>query len=115
MIRVSPRDFKTCNVTAPIDQWSSGNDQVRLPRTGHFYFVSCLDGKCEGKAKVSVEVYENGHEDDGNKPTPSTPSDDTDVHGPVVAPAPHHSSGVTAEASVVELVLGLVMVLISFV
>ncbi|CAM8890330.1 unnamed protein product [Rhodiola kirilowii] len=109
VLRVSPHNYKSCNLTAPVHKWTSGNDTVRLHRAGHQYFISSVDGQCKSKAEIVVQVFDT---DSPVTPTPAMPSpspalSSPPTHSPQVpspetsapAPAPKSSAAVTVKAS----------------
>uniref|UniRef100_A0A7N0ZV79 Phytocyanin domain-containing protein n=1 Tax=Kalanchoe fedtschenkoi TaxID=63787 RepID=A0A7N0ZV79_KALFE len=96
VIQVSQQEYKSCKVTAPVKKWSSGDDSVSLDTAGYFYFISSVDGHCQGRARFDVKVYANDKEA-GHDQAPSTPP----AGAPVVpAPGPKPSAaGVSVKAS----------------
>ncbi|CAM8943491.1 unnamed protein product [Rhodiola kirilowii] len=106
VLLVSQHHYAACNVTEPVKKWTRGNDLFHLHRGGHFFFISSLDGKCLGKAKVNLKVYEN----DEDKVTSPASIPGSVVHAPKAAAA----ATVTVNASSVwSLIVALLIMIIS--
>ncbi|CAM8998021.1 unnamed protein product [Rhodiola kirilowii] len=107
VLRVSQHHYAACNVTEPVKKWTSGNDSFHLHRGGHFFFISSVDGKCQGKAKVNVKAYEN---DEDKAPSPSASAGSV-VHAP--APKAAAAATVTVNASSIWSLIVALLIMIS--
>ncbi|KAL3531342.1 hypothetical protein ACH5RR_010664 [Cinchona calisaya] len=63
VVRVTHKNFNSCNSTGAYATFTSGNDSFIIRRPGHFYFISNFTGHCESGQKVDIRV-----------PGPHTPS-----------------------------------------
>ncbi|KAH7862833.1 hypothetical protein Vadar_010068 [Vaccinium darrowii] len=85
VVRVTHKNFKSCNATAPYRTLTTGNDSFVIPKHGHFFFICGLPGHCESGQKVDIRV-----------PQPSSlpPSS----YMPSQAPSPSPSASKSASA-----------------
>ncbi|XP_015087619.1 mavicyanin-like [Solanum pennellii] len=65
VVRVTHKNFNTCNATTTYATYNSGNDTFVIKRAGHFYFISSFPGHCQNGQRVDIRVP---------KPTQSSPS-----------------------------------------
>ncbi|KAL6500478.1 hypothetical protein OROHE_025844 [Orobanche hederae] len=56
VMRVSRSDFRSCNVTVPISTYTTGNDSIVIPGSGHYYYICGFVGHCEAGQKVDIRV-----------------------------------------------------------
>ncbi|THG13139.1 hypothetical protein TEA_016821 [Camellia sinensis var. sinensis] len=56
MVEVRKRDYITCNTSSPIIEHKDGNTNVKLDRSGPFYFISREEGHCDKGQKLIVVV-----------------------------------------------------------
>lgn len=70
VILVTLASFRSCNTSAPLKTYNSGNDSFTIKSGGHFYFTSNIAGHCQGGQKLDVRVLKSS-------PTPATPSPST--------------------------------------
>ncbi|KAJ4888267.1 Cupredoxin superfamily protein [Raphanus sativus] len=76
--------YKSCDVGTPVNSLSSGNDVVKLSKTGTRYFACGTPGHCEQGMKVKVNVVSS---DSTAVPSPgsssgsSSDSDSSSGHG----------------------------------
>ncbi|GER46979.1 early nodulin-like protein [Striga asiatica] len=85
VLRVTEENYKSCNLSNPIQSYDDGHTRITLDKSGPFYFISGAHGHCGKDQKVEIRVISAKH---GPSPAPS-PSDDH--HAP--APAPKKSGG----------------------
>ncbi|KAG8379364.1 hypothetical protein BUALT_Bualt07G0080900 [Buddleja alternifolia] len=100
VVRVSHKNFNTCNSTAAYARWATGNDSFTIKRPGHFYFICSFPHHCQSGQKLDIRVppMDHGH---GPILSPFPPSAQTpsgpfppsaqSPSGPVSAPPPLHS------------------------
>ncbi|XP_059455290.1 early nodulin-like protein 14 [Corylus avellana] len=82
VLRVTKKDYKSCNVTKPIEKYENGRTKVELDRSGPFYFIGRTEGFCEGGQKLAVVVIsDRKHPTLAMAPAPTTSY-------PAVPPAP---------------------------
>ncbi|XP_028064311.1 early nodulin-like protein 1 [Camellia sinensis] len=56
MVEVRKRDYITCNTSSPIIEHKDGNTNVKLDRSGPFYFINREEGHCDKGQKLIVVV-----------------------------------------------------------
>ncbi|KVH94407.1 mavicyanin-like [Cynara cardunculus var. scolymus] len=97
VIRVSLSDFRSCNTSAPIKTFNSGNDSFTIKAPGHYYFTSGFSGHCKAGQKLDVRVLktsQNATQPSGRTPSPS-PSDlvsSSPLESKETAPSPTENS-----------------------
>ncbi|KAL3517576.1 hypothetical protein ACH5RR_020165 [Cinchona calisaya] len=82
VVRVTHKNFNSCNSTDAYATFTSGNDSFVIQRPGHYYFICSVTGHCESGQKVDIRVP-------GPIPNPHTPS----VPPSTLLPAPSSSPG----------------------
>ncbi|KAG9156262.1 hypothetical protein Leryth_009139 [Lithospermum erythrorhizon] len=82
VVKVSHKNYRTCNATTPYGTWTSGNDSFTIPRTGHYFFISSFPNQCQTGQKVDIRVHAT--------PAPKASPPWSPVPSPR-APAPHNS------------------------
>ncbi|XP_051141934.1 mavicyanin-like isoform X2 [Andrographis paniculata] len=65
VLEVSRSDYHSCDSTAPIANYTSGNDTIVVRWPGHYYYVCGFVGHCQAGQKVDIRV-----------PKPNRPSKD---------------------------------------
>ncbi|KAF9590794.1 hypothetical protein IFM89_038386 [Coptis chinensis] len=66
VLEVNQNDYDTCNVTAALQTYESGNDSITLSRSGYFYYLCGIPGHCLAGQKVDIRVVD----DSSNAPSP---------------------------------------------
>ncbi|KAF7153847.1 hypothetical protein RHSIM_Rhsim01G0274500 [Rhododendron simsii] len=56
VVRVTHKNFNSCNATTPYPTLNTGNDSFVIPRHGHFYFICSLPSHCQSGQKVDIRV-----------------------------------------------------------
>ncbi|KAK9067619.1 hypothetical protein SSX86_011730 [Deinandra increscens subsp. villosa] len=56
VILVTHSQFRSCNTSAPLKTYNSGNDSFTIRSRGHYYFTSNFSGHCQGGQKLDVRV-----------------------------------------------------------
>ncbi|KZV51523.1 mavicyanin-like [Dorcoceras hygrometricum] len=56
VLQVSRSDFHSCNATAPIATYSTGNDSFFIRAPGHYFFFCGFLGHCQAGQKVDIRV-----------------------------------------------------------
>ncbi|KAF5785067.1 putative Phytocyanin domain, cupredoxin [Helianthus annuus] len=106
VILVTLPDFRSCNTSAPLKMYNSGNDSFTIKSGGHYFFTSNFSGHCQGGQKLDVRVLKPSSPPTTPPPSPTTspslspsPSASHAAAGPVeskgVAPSPTQSKGAT--------------------
>ncbi|XP_022999862.1 mavicyanin-like [Cucurbita maxima] len=81
VMRVTHAMYKSCNVSAPLETHTSGNDTIAITTRGHHFFVCGFPGHCQAGQKVDINVQR--HTSAAVVPSPSVP-----LVIPTPAPAP---------------------------
>ncbi|KAM0027842.1 putative Phytocyanin domain, cupredoxin [Helianthus debilis subsp. tardiflorus] len=104
VILVTLFDFRSCNTSAPLKMYNSGNDSFTIKSGGHYFFTSNFSGHCQGGQKLDVRVLKPSSPPTTPPPSPTTspspsPSASHAAAGPAeskaVAPSPTQSKGPT--------------------
>jgi len=82
VLRVTRKDYLSCNTSSPVAEHSDGHTMVRLHRQGPYYFIGGAKGACEKGEKLIVVVMAPRRYS-GIAPAPSPMMFD----GPAVAPS----------------------------
>lgn len=82
VLRVSQKDYETCNTSSPIAEYKDGNTKLILARSGPYYFISGANGNCKKGQKLTVVVMSARSQFMGISPAPSPLQFD----GPAVPP-----------------------------
>ncbi|CAK9175735.1 unnamed protein product [Ilex paraguariensis] len=102
VLQVTKRDYVTCNTSSPIEAYKDGNTNVKLDRSGPFYFISGSEGHCEKGQKLIVVVMSEKHRRFiAISPAPSP----VEFEGPAIAPA----SGATTLKGSLGVTLGVIV------
>ncbi|KAI3506763.1 hypothetical protein L1887_21327 [Cichorium endivia] len=106
VIRVTHSDFRSCNTSAPIKTFNSGNDSFTIKAHGHYYFTSGFSGHCVAGQKLDVRVPKSSHVATTPPPNPTTtpsPSPSHSTMSPVeskaTAPSPADNAATTHDPS----------------
>ncbi|KAI4344286.1 hypothetical protein L6164_011532 [Bauhinia variegata] len=71
VLQVDEEDYKSCNLSDPIQEYSDGDTKVVLEHSGSFYFISGIEGHCQKGLKLVVVVMSNSHKAKQKSPTPA--------------------------------------------
>ncbi|KAL6338258.1 hypothetical protein AAG906_018525 [Vitis piasezkii] len=85
VLQVTHDNFKSCNATAPIATYATGNDSITISRYGHFYYLCGIPGHCEAGQKVDIRVP---HPPESPSPSPITSPSPSPSPSPAPAPVP---------------------------
>ncbi|KAL6191160.1 hypothetical protein ACLB2K_037551 [Fragaria x ananassa] len=66
VLRVTHAMYRSCNVSVPLESFSTGNDSITIKTKGHHFFVCGVPGHCQSGQKVDINVR--------NAPIAATPS-----------------------------------------
>ncbi|PSS14617.1 Mavicyanin like [Actinidia chinensis var. chinensis] len=91
VIRVTHKNFNSCNTTAAYATLNSGNDSFHIPRNGHYYFICGLPSHCQAGQRVDIRVP--------TTPSPCPPPPSSGIVPPVSAPGMSPSSGIAPPVS----------------
>ncbi|KAF5752282.1 hypothetical protein HS088_TW01G00190 [Tripterygium wilfordii] len=56
VMRVTHAMYKTCNATAPLATYTTGNDSITIKTRGHHLFFCGVAGHCQAGQKVDINV-----------------------------------------------------------
>ncbi|KZV17037.1 mavicyanin-like [Dorcoceras hygrometricum] len=56
VLEVSRSDFHSCDATAPISAYSTGNDSIQIRSSGHYFYICGFVGHCQAGQKVDIRV-----------------------------------------------------------
>ncbi|GJT21194.1 mavicyanin-like protein [Tanacetum coccineum] len=56
VVRVNKENFKSCNITAPLKTYETGNDSFTIRGTGHYFFTCSFPGHCDAGQKIDIRV-----------------------------------------------------------
>ncbi|XP_071691712.1 uclacyanin 1-like isoform X2 [Rutidosis leptorrhynchoides] len=49
-------DYRSCNISAPIATYSTGNDSVIITTYGHHFYLCAVPGHCQAGQRVDINV-----------------------------------------------------------
>ncbi|KAK9282527.1 hypothetical protein L1049_005447 [Liquidambar formosana] len=90
VLQVKHAKFRSCNTTAPVATYTSGNDSITIKRAGHFYYICGFPGHCQGGQKVDTPSDSSPSPSPSSSATAPAPSDKNS------APSLHSSMGILA-------------------
>lgn len=102
VVRVTHKNFNTCNSTAPYASWATGNDSFPITKTGHYYFICGLPSHCQAGQRVDIRVTQRTpSQSPSPSPSPNPVIDTPDTIAPAPAPGPSavHPSKKSASSS----------------
>ncbi|KAM7485559.1 hypothetical protein LguiA_001568 [Lonicera macranthoides] len=107
VMQVTNAAYKSCNSSAPIATYRTGNDSITVTTGGHHYFLCGTPGHCQIGQKVDINVLlvSSMASTPSPMPSPSVP--------PVMVPQPTLSEATPLHASRFLANLGLAMVVIA--
>ncbi|KAJ7954903.1 Mavicyanin [Quillaja saponaria] len=89
VMRVTHAIYKSCNGSAPLATFSTGNDSITITTKGHHFFFCGVPGHCQAGQKVDINVPR----DSQTAPTPSALTSPTvPVSNHVPAPSPNEAA-----------------------
>ncbi|MCL7051221.1 hypothetical protein MKW94_023451 [Papaver nudicaule] len=57
VLQVTSSDYESCNTTAPLATYATGNDYIPIMGDAdHYYFICGFPGNCDSGQKVLIEV-----------------------------------------------------------
>ncbi|KAH6772766.1 hypothetical protein C2S52_004415 [Perilla frutescens var. hirtella] len=97
VLQVSRTDFHTCDATAPIATYTTGNDTIVIRSPGHYYYICGFVGHCQAGQKVDIRVPKLDRAEGSPFSSPIEPHNESSVPeassvGPM-APGPSLSNG----------------------
>nr|GEV86705.1 mavicyanin-like [Tanacetum cinerariifolium] len=100
VVLVTHSHYRSCNTSAPIKVYDSGNDTFTIKSRRHFFFTSSFPGHCEAGQKLYVRVQKPYHHvtappPSSISPSPS-PSGEAHVDSKTIAPSPTETSAAQA-------------------
>ncbi|XP_077216813.1 early nodulin-like protein 14 [Tasmannia lanceolata] len=81
VLQVTREGYESCNVSNPIATYKGGSANIKLERSGPFYFISGENGHCEKGQKLIVVVLSDRR---GSGISPA--SSPMEFEGPAIAP-----------------------------
>ncbi|XP_057763209.1 mavicyanin-like [Arachis stenosperma] len=57
VMRVTHAMYRTCNTSAPLESYASGNDSIKITKYGHHFFICGVPGHCQAGQKVDINVH----------------------------------------------------------
>ncbi|RVW54933.1 Mavicyanin [Vitis vinifera] len=88
VLQVTHDNFKSCNATAPIATFATGNDSITISKYGHFYYLCGIPGHCEAGQKVDIRVP---HPPESPSLSPSPSPITSPSPSPITSPSPSPS------------------------
>ncbi|XP_049406942.1 mavicyanin-like [Solanum stenotomum] len=73
VVRVTHKNFNTCNATTTYATFNTGNDTFVIKRPGHFYFISSFPGHCQNGQRVDIRVPRPTKSSPSPSPSPTPP------------------------------------------
>ncbi|KAF5736853.1 copper binding protein 7 [Tripterygium wilfordii] len=70
VMRVTHGMYKTCNTSAPMATYTTGNDSITIKTRGHHFFFCGVPGHCQAGQKVDINVLNSS----ALAPTPAAPT-----------------------------------------
>lgn len=58
-MRVTHAMYKTCNTSAPLATYTTGNDSITITTRGHHFYFCGVPGHCQAGQKVDINVPRN--------------------------------------------------------
>ncbi|CAK9147057.1 unnamed protein product [Ilex paraguariensis] len=95
VMQVSRSDFHSCNATAPIATYSTGNDSITIRWPGHYFFICGFPGHCLAEQKVDIRVLRASHPSASPSVSPSAaPYESEPAASPIglITPNPSENS-----------------------
>ncbi|KAJ7980066.1 Mavicyanin [Quillaja saponaria] len=90
VMRVTHAMYKSCNGSAPLATFSTGNDSITITTKGHHLFLCGVPGHCQAGQKVDINVLRKS---DQTAPTPSALASPTvPVANHIPAPSPNEAA-----------------------
>ncbi|KAF3457164.1 hypothetical protein FNV43_RR01821 [Rhamnella rubrinervis] len=87
VMRVTHAMYRSCNASAPLEAFSSGNDSYTVKTKGHHFFMCGVPGHCQAGQRVDINVPRNST---SIAPTPSALASPTvPAAGTTPAPTPN--------------------------
>ncbi|XP_057800877.1 mavicyanin-like [Salvia miltiorrhiza] len=93
VLEVSRSDFHTCDATAPIATFATGNDTIVIRSPGHYYYICGFMGHCQAGQKVDIRVPKPDRPDGSPISTPLEPHNSSGSSDGPLAPGPSLSNG----------------------
>ncbi|KAL5541603.1 hypothetical protein UlMin_009313 [Ulmus minor] len=56
VMRLTHAMYRACNVSMPMETYTSGNDTITIKTRGHHFFVCGVPGHCQSGQKVDINV-----------------------------------------------------------
>ncbi|XP_071691711.1 mavicyanin-like isoform X1 [Rutidosis leptorrhynchoides] len=56
VMQVTHADYRSCNISAPIATYSTGNDSVIITTYGHHFYLCAVPGHCQAGQRVDINV-----------------------------------------------------------
>lgn len=83
VIEVTHSDFRSCNTSAPMKVFNSGNDSFTIKAPGHYFLTSNLSEHCKAGQKIDVRVLKT--------PPPVTTPQQSSTLSPSPSPNPSNA------------------------
>ncbi|PWA57762.1 cupredoxin superfamily protein [Artemisia annua] len=93
VVLVTHSHYRSCNTSAPIKVYDSGNDTFTIKSSRHFFFTSNFPGHCEAGQKFYARAQKSSHHVTAPPPSSTiSPSPSPSGVSKTIAPSPTESS-----------------------
>ncbi|KAJ9154328.1 hypothetical protein P3X46_027679 [Hevea brasiliensis] len=95
VMRVTHAMYKSCNASAPLATFTTGNDSITIKTRGHHFFFCGVPGHCHAGQKVDINVPRN---EEDKAPTPAASTSTSTLSPPVPSakvPGPSPSNAIS--------------------
>ncbi|KAM0933671.1 putative Phytocyanin domain, cupredoxin [Dioscorea sansibarensis] len=114
---VNEKDYDTCNISNPIEQMDNGYSTYNLSRSGPFFFISGVPGKCQKGQKLAIVVLARRIKMTGSPASaPSPLASPASSPSPVPSSTPLSADSATSSSSILSFsgTFKVVMVVVAF-
>ncbi|KAL5986211.1 hypothetical protein ACLOJK_014544 [Asimina triloba] len=59
VLQVNRANYRSCNATAPMASFNTGNDSIPIKRKGHYLFICGFPGHCSLGQKVDIRIVDH--------------------------------------------------------
>ncbi|KDP40154.1 hypothetical protein JCGZ_02152 [Jatropha curcas] len=110
VMRVTHEMYKTCNASAPLATYTTGNDSITIKTRGHHFFFCGVPGHCQAGQKIDINVPRNDQEMSPSPSASASASQPSTLSPPVPAarvPGPSSNQAVLIKPFISIAVLGI--------
>ena len=94
-MRVTHLMYRACNASAPLANYTTGNDSINITTKGHHFFFCGIPGHCQAGQKVDINVLRTSETAPTTAPSGLSPSSVPSIG----VPAPSPSNAVSLKVS----------------